>query len=91
MNKKMNKKSVLTIGVALSLALGCIFSNSNAYGAKNMDILTLFSSKPKSENSLWVGTFQLAFNEMKNNVIKNDIIFEKEKPTKELKGLNQGK
>ncbi len=53
-----------------------------------LDILTLFSSPSKSENKLWVGTFQLVFNDMKNNIIKNDIIFAQEEPTDELKGLN---
>lgn len=55
---------------------------------KNLDILTLFSSPSKSQNKLWVGTFQLVFNDMKNNIIGHDIEFVNEEQTEELKGLN---
>lgn len=53
-----------------------------------LDILTLFSSSSKSDNKLWVGTFQLVFNDMKNNIVKHDIEFTGEEQTPELKGLN---
>ena len=53
-----------------------------------IDLLTLFSTKTNSENRAWIGTFQLVWNDMKNNIIKKDIKFISEKPTKELIGLN---
>ena len=74
----------LSITLCTLLLLGCAYSKDNA-----LDILTLFSSKSTSQNKVWVGTFQLAFNDMKNFIIKKDVIFEKEKPTKELKALNK--
>ena len=76
------KKTLLT-------ALSVLFLSGAAFCASNQtDILTLFSTKSNSDNKIWVGTFQLVFNDMKNNIIKHDIEFVKEKPTKELKGLN---
>ncbi len=56
----------------------------------DIDLVTLFSSKPETQNSAWVGTFQLAFNDMKDKVLKLDKIeFANEKPTDELIGLNK--
>ena len=76
------KKTLLAI-------MSIVFLSASAFCASNQtDILTLFSSKSKAENKIWVGTFQLVFNDMKNNIIKHNIEFLKEKPTKELKGLN---
>ncbi len=66
------------------LFCGCIkviSSNENI-------ILPLFSTKSSLENKAWIGTFQLVFNDMKNNIIKNNVYFENESPTDELTGLN---
>lgn len=77
------KKTLLT-ALSVLLLSGAAFCASN-----KTDILTLFSSKSGADNKIWVGTFQLVFNDMKNNIIKHDIEFLKEKQTKELKGLNK--
>ncbi len=54
-----------------------------------LNILTLFSSPLTGGNDLWVGTFQLVFNDMKNKVLKlKRVQFVGEEPTQELKGLN---
>ena len=76
------KKILLTALSAVLLSAGGFCANSN------IDILTLFSSNSKAPNQAWIGTFQLVFNDMKNNIIKRDIEFVKERPTKELKALN---
>ncbi|MBQ8635989.1 hypothetical protein IJX73_03070 [bacterium] len=77
------KKIFLSIFIAMLLCGCAICANS-----KSLDILTLFSTKSYSANKAWVGTFQLAFNDMKNNIIKKDVKFINEKPTKDLIGLN---
>lgn len=59
------------------------------FAGDNFNILTLFSTKPTSQNYLWVGTFQLVFNDMKENIIKRNVEFVGEKETKELKDLNK--
>lgn len=56
--------------------------------ANNFEILTLMSSDSNSVNKVWVGTFQIAFNNIKNKIIKHDIKFVNEPMTEELKGLN---
>lgn len=76
------KKILLTALSAVLLSAGGFCANSN------LDILTLFSSNSKAPNQAWVGTFQLVFNDMKNNIIKRDIEFVRERQTKELKALN---
>lgn len=76
-------KKLLTI-LSVLLLFGCGYCKNSS----ELDILTLFSSASDSNNKVWIGTFQLVFNDMKNNIIKKNIEFVKEKPTKELKGLN---
>ena len=79
--------------ILLSLFLGIFLTACNANVKsmpinKDIDVLTLFSSNSNASNKVWVGTFQLAFNDMKNNIIKQDIEFIGEKPTSDLIGLN---
>ena len=76
------KKILLTALSAVLLSAGGFCANSN------IDILTLFSSNSKAPNQTWIETFQLVIKNMKNNIIKRDIEFVKERPTKELKALN---
>lgn len=85
------KKILLIFGVLLIMAGfgACIGNRAFSKEGAGLEILTLFDSPSNTENKLWVGTFQLAFNEMKNNIIKKDVIFENEPETFELKGLNR--
>jgi len=76
-------KKITLISLAASLVMGC-----TVIVQKPLDVLTLFSSESKAQNQVWVGTFQLAFNEVKDNIVKNNIEFINEEPTKELIGLN---
>ncbi len=79
-------KILLTLTSILMLILcGCTTNAKTSAG----DILTLFSSKSNSQNKVWVGTFQLVFNDMKNEVLKlKKVEFVNEKPSKDLIGLN---
>ncbi|MBQ4647153.1 MAG: hypothetical protein IJB79_07370 [Candidatus Gastranaerophilales bacterium] len=76
------KKLLLSTLCAILLSGCAMCANSK------LDILTLFSTKSCCANKAWVGTFQLVWNDMKNNIIKHDVKFVGEKPTKELIGLN---
>ncbi|MBQ8847480.1 MAG: hypothetical protein IJ003_00880 [Candidatus Gastranaerophilales bacterium] len=73
----------------LALLSGLFICGCGICATSELDILTLFSTKSNSPNKLWVGTFQLVFNDMKNNILKKDVIFVKERQTAELKGLNK--
>ncbi len=76
-------KKIISAVLCSILLSGCAFIKKD-----ELDILTLFSTKSYSENKAWVGTFQLVWNDMKNNIIGHDIKFVHEKPTSELIGLN---
>ena len=78
-------KKLLLSTLAAILLSGCAMCANS----KTLDILTLFSSKSYSQNKAWVGTFQLAFNDMKNKVLKRDVVFVNETPSEELIGLNK--
>lgn len=77
-------KKILLTALAGLLLVAC----SQNVPAKDIDILTLFSSESNSADKIWVGTFQLVFNDMKNNLFKREIEFVNEEPTQELIGLN---
>lgn len=56
---------------------------------KDASFLTLFSSPTTSKNRVWIGTFQLVFNDMKNELLKvKRVKFVDEDESLELKGLN---
>ena len=77
-------KKILLSLLTATLLCGCGFCSN----VDKLDILTLFSSSSFAQNKAWIGTFQLVFNDMKNNIIKNNVEFVNEKTTKELKALN---
>ncbi len=83
------KKIIFLLVISL-FTCSCIAGDSNFDKKNNLNILTLFSSPLTGQNDLWVGTFQLVFNDMKNKVLKLDKIeFVGEKETPELVGLNK--
>jgi len=79
-------KKLLLIFLLSLLMFGC--TKEEIAKASDNDILTLFSSETQNQDKIWVGTFQLVWNDMKNYIIKRNIEFIQEKPTKELIGLN---
>jgi len=85
-------KKILFLFLAALFITGCAVSYDNPPTEEkntNLDILTLFSSKSVSKNKAWIGTFQLVFNDMKNEILKlKKVEFEGEKPTNDLIGLN---
>ncbi len=82
------KKIILLFFFAFFMC-SCMAENLISDNNKDLNILTLSSSPLKEGNNLWVGTFQLVFNDMKENVLKLDKIeFVGEDQTLELKGLN---
>lgn len=63
----------------LSLLMAVVVSAS-IFGAVNakenqVQMLAAYSQKPSSQNTLWVGTFQLVWNEFQDNIVKGPIKF----------------
>ena len=86
------KKLLLLFFTAL-IATGCTVSYNNNEKPQTskspIDVLTLFSSGSNSQNKVWVGTFQLVFSDMKNEILKlKKVEFAGEKPTSDIEGLN---
>ena len=79
-------EKIILICLTIILFAGC--ATQAKPKEDGINILTLMSSPAKSNDRLWIGTFQLVFNDMKNNIIKHDIKFAGEKQTRELAGLN---
>ncbi len=80
-------EKIILVCLTVILLAGCAsFANPKD---NDLSILTLMSSSSSSNDRLWVGTFQLVFNDMKNNIIKHDVKFLGEKPTYDLNGLNR--
>ena len=60
------KKTFLTLFSLAILTSNNVFANE----ATKPEVLTLFSSQSSAINKVWVGTFQLVFNDMKNKVTR---------------------
>ena len=82
-------KKFLLFVVVLVFIAGCSIL-SETVNADSLKVLTLSSSKSNAVNKVWVGTFQLVFNDMKNQILKlKHIEFVGERPTSDLVGLNK--
>ncbi len=83
-------KNFILALICVFLLTGCSKSGSVTvnYDSTPVEILTLMSSKSTSLNKIWIGTFQLVFNNLKNEIIKHDIKFANEAMTDDLRGLN---
>ena len=69
--------------IALGMLISIMFIGSNVL-AKNIkqesvSMLPAFSVKIENANRLWVGTFQLVWNDFMDNILKGPIKFKKEK------------
>lgn len=77
MNKerKINMKKTLALLIA-GLLVMCGLS-ACAFGKKkpNLEILPTMQSKSTATNQVWVGTFQLIWNDLVNEIIKNPVEF----------------
>ena len=64
-----------------------ISKNNNSSEKSNMDIILSLEDK-MSENSAWCGTFNLIWNDLKNDLAKQDIVFTPQ--TEVVENLNKG-
>ena len=62
------KKIILAL---LMLSCSCVFAQKNP----NLQTVPVFNSNQIAENKVWVGTFELVWNDLMDNVVKAPIIF----------------
>lgn len=69
-------KKVLVSLLASLLMFGGL--SANAFGKKEvtMDLIPTMKAPSQAQNRIWVGTFQLAWNELMDNFTKGPVIFE---------------
>ena len=66
------KKTLIAMGILVLLLTGCESSNNSKKLSKtNMIVPTM--QDEVSEDALWVGTFQLVWNDLKNEIVQQDI------------------
>ena len=68
-------KKILALIVVLLIACGCAFNKNEEVVKSGLDVLPLMSSKSIYNNRLWVGTFQLVWNDLMDELVKGDIEF----------------
>lgn len=83
------KKKIVAL-LAVMLIAGTLGSTAFAARQKQqtLDVLPLFNSQSTQANRLWVGTFQLAWNDLMDGIIKGPVLFEGKTPDV-IKGLNE--
>lgn len=79
------KKKLLTLLAVMLLVSGCAMAKPKQ---QTLDVLPLFSSQSNQANRLWVGTFQLAWNDLMDGVIKGPVLFNWKTPNV-VKQLNK--
>ena len=62
------RKVFLTMICLLALA-------SNAFAVDNIGFVETFSTKSKAENKVWIGTFQLVWNDFVNEILNAPVEF----------------
>ncbi len=82
--KKIFAITILTAGIMLS---GLILNSVAAKSAK-VQMLPVISEETKTQNTLWVGTFQLVWNEFMDNIVHGMVLFKDGTP-ETAKLLNQ--
>ncbi len=72
------KKKLLTLLAVMLLVSGCALAKPKQ---NTLDVLPLFSSQSNQANRLWVGTFQLAWNDLMDGIVKGPVLFTGKTPS----------
>ena len=84
----MKKKIVTLLAVMLIAGTVCGSAFAARGKQKSLDVLPLFSSQSSQANRLWVGTFQLAWNDLMDGIVKGPVLFDG-KTSDVVKALNE--
>ncbi len=77
LEKKMKK--ILTIAVIAATMLIGTLAFANTKNETKVQMLPVFSAQTQNSDRLWVGTFQLVWNDFMDNILKGPVIFKNEK------------
>lgn len=77
-------KKLLILTIILFAAINSAFAKET----KTLDVLPLITSQSTQQNRLWVGTFQLAWNDLMDGIVKGPVTFNGFTP-KLVKDLNK--
>lgn len=72
----------------LTLAMFVMLAGNTAMAKSDLDVLPLFASQSNQQNRIWVGTFQLAWNDLMDGIVKGPVKFTKGTPAL-VKDLNK--
>ena len=64
------KKLLICLAILISTLLGNI-----ATATENIEVLPTMSTQSSAQNRIWVGTFQIVWNEAIDNIVKKPIKF----------------
>ncbi|MBO6088206.1 hypothetical protein J6P92_07695 [bacterium] len=82
-------KKILVLFMLIILTCGCtIQKKSEPVNKSGLEILPLMSSESVYNNRIWVGTFQLVWNDLMDELVKGDVEFAGGTPDI-VKGLNR--
>lgn len=65
-------KKLLTLLAVVILTGSCVFAKAE----KTLDVLPLLKSQSNMQNRVWVGTFQLVWNDLMDGIVKGPVEFE---------------
>ena len=65
-------KKLLALLAVVILTGSCVFAKTE----QTLDVLPLFNSQSIQQNRLWVGTFQLVWNDLMDGIVKGPVKFE---------------
>lgn len=68
------KKLLITL-MSLMMTASAVFAFGGSKPVQTLDVLPLLASESAQQNRLWVGTFQLAWNELMEGIVKGPIVF----------------
>ena len=67
------KKLLCLVAAVLIIASNCVLAEDTQ--KQSVQMLPVFSEKSENPNTLWVGTFQLVWNDFSNKILKGPVVF----------------
>ena len=72
-------KKLLAVAAIMLLAGSCAFAFGGKKGNDTLELVPVMNYKTEQQNRVWVGTFQLVWNDLMDYIVKGPVVFENEK------------